>query len=169
MVLHGEPRRCPGTPECSVERLLEFGRQRHVVHPATPRTDEVVVVMAGEILCEFEAAEFVVGDDPMHDAGRLQYGEVPVHRRLGQLAGPVEHLGHGEGPAGIGEEHDERAAAGGVALTITTESHGRNGVQVVHVVGVMVVVVRRRALGRKCHRPHGSDAQRADGPDGGRR
>ncbi len=128
MLGHGEPAGVGHLGERRPERALEVVGDREVLHAATARAHEVVVVL-GQVLGQLEAGELVARDDAVHDAGALEDAEVAVGRALGQVTGGAEQLGEGDRPVGALERLDEGAAIGGVALVVRPQSRCGDQVQ----------------------------------------
>jgi pimeloyl-ACP methyl ester carboxylesterase len=134
--------------QCRIKAPLEVAGNGEVLHQATAGADQVVMVVTGEILGQFKAAEFVVGDDPVHHSGALEHRQVPVCRRLGQGLGTFQHLRHGKGTLRGSQEFDQGAALGGVALFVVAQTQRGMGVQFA---GGRSVATCVRVVARACH------------------
>ena len=65
-----------------MDRALDLGLDRDVVDPAAAATDEVVVVVAGDVLGQLEPGDVVRTGQSSHDTGLFEHREVPVQRGL---------------------------------------------------------------------------------------
>ena len=110
-VLTGHGRR--GT----VDLAFEITGHGEVGDGATVAADEVVMVVTGEILGQFEVAVFVRGDDAADDARLLEFGQVAVRTALRQVGLASEDLGQRHRPANARQHVDDRATRPGVALS----------------------------------------------------
>ncbi len=95
--------------------------------------------MAGEILGEFVSSVIGVGDDPVHDPGRFQHGQIAVRGTRRQRGRVTLDLGDRERAIGTGEYVDERGPGRRHALAVGSESAGDGVAQ--------LVVGRRRRHG----------------------
>ena len=82
MVVDLEARLLGRHPPRLRQRPLEPRRRRHVGHQAARRADEMVVMMAAQILGELEAAEVVVAGEATDHPRLRQRGEAAVGRAL---------------------------------------------------------------------------------------
>lgn len=113
------------------EALLDSTRGIEVLDGTTADAHEVVVVAAGEFLCELEARVLVPADHAPHDAGLLQDREVAVSGALGEPAVGADQFRGGDGPVCASQRVDEGVAPGCVALLDPPEANGGENVQVV--------------------------------------
>jgi len=95
---------------------LEAGGGRHILDGAAVAADEVVVVLAAEVLGELEAAGVVGAGDAAHDVGVGQDREGPVGRAHRDRRGDVDDLGDRQWAISAGEHLHDLAAIRGVAL-----------------------------------------------------
>ena len=86
-----------------------------------------------------------VVDDPVHDAGPLQHGEVPVGGALGESGAAIEELRDRERLGSVAEELDDRAALVRVALAVGAQPVGRRGVEGSVDRDLRMVTIARRA------------------------
>ena len=93
----------------SRDRSLKRTRRREVFHAPALTAHEVMVVL-GEIFCQFVTRELVVGYDAVHDPGGFEHGEVAIGGTLRDVDTRGEYLRERQRPSGIGEEVDKRAA-----------------------------------------------------------
>lgn len=113
-----------------VHRTLSGGRQPEVDDLTAPRANEVMV-MAGQILGQLEAGEFVAAEDPMDHARLLENGEIPIGRTLRHV-GPVgDKLGRGHRSPGRDQGVDQTSATGGVPLVDPAQTGGCRRVELV--------------------------------------
>ena len=111
-------------------QLLLHGRGHlEVGHVAAGRADQVVVVVR-EVLGQLVASELVRRHDPMHHAGPLEHGEVPIGGALGQTRMALEELRDGEGLVDGLEQVDQRAALRRVALAVVAQPACRGRVEI---------------------------------------
>ena len=113
----GVSRRSPGFGE----RSLEARRRGHVLHRTTRSADEMVVVMAGQVLRQLEATVLVDPLNAAHDARLSEHGEVPVRRALRHTGRGRQEFGHRQWAIGGGQRFDQLLALRGVPLIGTTE------------------------------------------------
>lgn len=108
MVLNREPGRPGCVVEGAVQTVLQLLARDEVLHPPAADADEMVVV-TGQILGELEVAVLVAGDDPVHDAGVDQLGEVAIGAALSEAVGLPQQLGDRQGPVGCRQDADHQS------------------------------------------------------------
>lgn len=99
-------------------------------------------MMMGEVFCEFEPRELVVGGDAPHDSRLLKIRQVAVSGTARDVRDRVGDVRDAEWPARGGEELDHGLAARGVALIKSAQMYLDELVQfLVGGVHVRIVVV----------------------------
>jgi hypothetical protein len=128
-------------------RESEFGRATHrsihrsfgvdirgeVPNESAGRAHDVVMVL-GELLREFVAAESFLRVHAVDDAGMLEDREVPIRRAHGELAPSLKDLVDREWMHGRPKDLEQRTAARGEALADALEPARYDLVQAVGVV-----------------------------------
>ncbi len=117
---------------------FEPGRRGGVLHAATLRADEVMMMVTGEVLAELPAREFAIGDDAVDDSCLFEDDQVPVDRALGEVGAALEDLGDRDRPAGLVENLDQRSPVGGEALSDGVQPQRRGGLHAGAVVGALL-------------------------------
>ena len=131
MVLGSEPTRRGELPDGVGQALLDAPRWFEILDRAAGDADQMVVMVAGQLLGEFEAGELVAPHHPTHHAGLLENGQGAVGGALGQLPAVGDQLSGGEWPAGFGQGVDEGAPTRGVAMVDPPQPGGDERVKVV--------------------------------------
>lgn len=79
---------CPSRiTECRVERAFNTGIEFEVNNCPTTRTDEMVVMVRSQLLCEFITSEVVICDDAGYHACFFEQREVAIDARLRKVLG----------------------------------------------------------------------------------
>lgn len=131
MFAHLEPdcvgRRSSGFGQSS----LESGRRSHVLNGSARSADQVMVVVAGEVLGKFEATVLICALHPADDARIGQHRQVPVRRALRYPRCGLHDLGDGQRPLGCRQHLDQLLSLRRVALLGRAEPQCRLSMEVV--------------------------------------
>src|SRR5688572_7009673 len=109
--------------EGPIELTLQRGRDVEVLHPAAPRTHQVVVV-SGQFLGELVPGEAVLGGDPPDESGCLELRQVPIRGALRQVLATPQDVGEGKWHACSREYLHEPPPRVGVSLPRGRQSRG---------------------------------------------
>lgn len=125
MALDVEPQATGHVDQHHVEIGLERSRHREVLDGAARRADEMVVVVARQVLRQLVAGELVVGHDAPDDTGLLENDQVAVERALGEPVALLQKLGHGQRAFRAAQDVDEEPPIASEPLIDRAEScHG---------------------------------------------
>jgi hypothetical protein len=119
--------------EGAFERSFKLVGQSEVADVTTRRADQMVMVMIGEALGEFEPSMIVVGNDPCDGADLFEYGEVAVHARLREAAVDLENLQDRHRTGTAAEHCDNATPPAGVPMIAATQERADIFVQEVGV------------------------------------
>ncbi len=140
VVVDGESRLFLGDTGGLGERPLQAGRGGDVDDLAARFADEVVVV-AGQVLGQFEAAVVVATGHPAEGLGIDEGRDVAIGRTLGDGRRSGEYLRDAQGPAGRREGLDQSSPRCRIALLHLGQPHRDFGVQPVDGSGAVSHVV----------------------------
>src|SRR2546423_5497343 len=110
-------------------RRLDGSGDRHVLDGPAVRADQVVV-MTGKVLGELIATELLLGEDPADDLRSLERNEVAIDGALGEPPSSLQHLRQRQRASRAGEDVDEPAPLGRVALSVRVQSRRDDRVEV---------------------------------------
>ena len=113
--------------------LFERRRQGHVEDHATLVTNQVMVVLPGNHLGQFEPSMVVRGSNALHHASLFQDREVPVGRTLRKARFCGQDTGDGQRTARPMQDLDKLPSIGRIALRGDSQAGGSQGMNVVGV------------------------------------